>query len=114
MIVTISWHSTYTYASPVRQVHNELYMAPSSRPGQALLAASLETEPAARLFTLTDAFGNAFQHFDLLGRVDEFTVRLSAVVDTGLGSATEAEPMPSLRHLYVQPTMRSPFAPAIE
>jgi transglutaminase-like putative cysteine protease len=114
MIVTISWHSTYTYASPVRQVHNELYMAPSTRPGQTLQAASLVTEPASRLFALTDAFGNTFHHFDLLGRVDAFTVRLSAVVETtGIASA-EPEPTPALLHFYLQPTARSPFDPAIE
>jgi transglutaminase-like putative cysteine protease len=113
MIVRVSWHSTYSYASPVRQVHNELYVLPTSRPGQALVAGSLVTEPAARLFTLTDAFGNTFHHFDLLGRVDEFSVRLSAVVDTHAGHAVEAEPTPALRHLYLQPTARSPFDPAI-
>lgn len=113
MIVSVSWHSTYTYASPVRQVHNELHVLPTSRPGQALLAASLVTEPPARLFTLTDAFGNSFHHFDLLGRVDEFTVRLQAVVDTAASNRTEAAPTPALRHLYLQPTARSPFDPAI-
>lgn len=113
MIVRVSWHSTYSYASPVRQVHNELYMLPASRPGQTLVAASLTTDPAARLFAMTDGFGNTFHHFDLLGQVAEFSVQLSAVVDTAAGGWHEAEPTPALHHLYLQPTARSPFVPAI-
>ena len=40
-------------------------------------------------------------------------MRLSAVVDTSVPATSEPEPTPALLHLYLQPTARSPFDPAI-
>jgi transglutaminase-like putative cysteine protease len=109
MIVTVEWHSTYRYSTAVRQVHNELRVVPAARDGQQRLAVSLTT----RLFALTDAFGNEYHYFDLLGEVLEFSATLRATVDTAPDVVREATPSALMQFLMLQPTRRSPFDPRI-
>ena len=109
MIVTVEWHSTYHYSTAVRQVHNELRVMPAERDGQRRIGASLTTDPTARLHPLTDAFGNEYHYFDLLGGITQFSATLRATVDTAPDVVREAEASSLMQFLMLQPTHRSPF-----
>ncbi len=113
MIVTVAWQSTYRYSSAVRQVHNELRVLPAIRDGQRRLDATLVTDPPARLEVLTDAFGNEYHYFDLLGEVTQFSATLHATVETATDVVREAQPSTLMQYLMRQPTHRSPFDPRI-
>lgn len=113
MIVSVEWRSTYSYSTPVRQVHNELRVVPAARDGQRRLSVSLTTDPVARLSELTDAFGNDYHYFDLLGEVTKFSATLVATVDTAQDVVREAAPSTLMRFLMLQPTRRCPFDPRI-
>lgn len=113
MIVTVRWQSTYRYSTAVRQVHNELRVVPAARDGQQRLAVSLTTDPQARLLPLTDAFGNEYHYFDLLGEISEFSATLLATVDTAPDVVREARTSALIESLMLQPTHRSPFDPGI-
>lgn len=113
MIVTVEWRSVYRYSDIVRQVHNELRVMPADRDGQRRLACSLTTDPPAKLLVLTDAFGNDYHYFDLLGKVTTFSASLQATVDTGSGVVPEAQPSALMHFLMRQPSQRCPFDPRI-
>jgi transglutaminase-like putative cysteine protease len=113
VIVTVEWQSTYRYSTAVRQVHNELRVVPAARDGQRRLDVSLTTDPPARLLPLTDAFGNEYHYFDLLGSVREFSAALRATVDTAPDVVRDTHGSALTQFLMLQPTHRSPFDPRI-
>ncbi len=113
MIVSVEWQSTYHYSTAVRQVHNELRVVPAARDGQTRIAVSLTTDPSARLHPITDAFGNEYHYFDLLGQVSQFSATLRATVDTASDVVREMEPSVLMQFLMRQPTRRCPFDPRI-
>ncbi|MCC6237751.1 MAG: transglutaminase family protein [Dehalococcoidia bacterium] len=113
MIVAVEWHSTYRYSSAVRQVHNELRVLPAIRDGQRRLEYTLTTDPPARLQLLTDAFGNEYHYFDLLGQITQFTATLRATVDTASDLVRDPASSELTQFLMRQPTVRCPFDPRI-
>ena len=80
--------------------------------GQRRLSGSLELAPFAHPQLLFDAFGNEYHHVDFIEEIDHVHVALRAEVETEQPVEPD-EPSPLMRHLYLSPTVRSPFEPAV-
>ena len=112
MHIAVRWESSYLYSQGVRLLHTELRVVPADGFGQRRLNAQLTLTPQARPQQLGDAFGNEYHHVDFIEEIDRIHVTLSAEVETGQPVEPE-ELSPLMRHLYLSPTARSPFDPAV-
>jgi transglutaminase-like putative cysteine protease len=114
MTVHVHWQTTYRYTEPVRLLHTELRVLPTSRPGgQRVAEASMELAPPARPMALPDVFGNTFHHVDFLDPINLLHVSVTAEVDTTGDQEPADDLSPLLDRLYRQSTPRAPFEPAL-
>ena len=112
MRIAVRWEPSYLYSQGVRLLHSELRVIPADGFGQRRINATLTLSPEAPLHQLNDGFGNAYHHVDFLQEIDEIHLALEAEVETE--QPTEhSEPTPLMRHLFLAPTPRSPFDPAV-
>ena len=112
MHISVRWESSYLYSQGVRLLHTELHVVPADGFGQRRLSAELTLTPQAQPQQLSDAFGNEYHHVDFLQEVDRIHLVLDAEVETEQPVGHD-EPTPLMRHLFLAPTLRSPFDPAV-
>lgn len=82
MLLEIRHLTRYHYAEPVRESVMELWMQPQKGAGQRLISFELDLNPAARLFSYADPFGNAVYHFDVPQPHDTLDIVAHAAVET--------------------------------
>jgi transglutaminase-like putative cysteine protease len=82
MFLEIRHLTRYQYAAPVRESVMELWIQPQKSGRQRLISFDLELDPAAQLFSYTDAFGNPVYHFDVPQPHDRLTIQSRAAVQT--------------------------------
>jgi len=82
MLLEIRHLTQYHYAQPVRESVMELWMQPQKGAGQRLISFELDLNPAARLFSYGDPFGNAVYHFDVPQPHDRLDIIAHAAVET--------------------------------
>ena len=82
MLLEIRHLTQYHYAEPVRESVMELWMQPWKGAGQRLISFELDIEPAARLFSYADPYGNADYHFDVPQPHDKLDILARAAVET--------------------------------
>lgn len=127
MRVVIQHRTSYVFATPVREHHCELRMAPADDGRQRRLALRIAVEPAARLRPYVDAFGNLVHAFDVLAPHRELVTLVEAEVETADGDRLDAvaiEPERELawiaEALHAHPPLwdfvlhRSPATPTVE
>jgi transglutaminase-like putative cysteine protease len=115
-----------TFPAPVREHHCELRLAPIEDAQQRVHALRIGVEPAARLATYADAFGNRVHYFDVLAQHAELVTRLEVDVETALVDPFDFRLVPSARQrewiaeaLHAHPPLwdfvlhRSPCTPAL-
>ena len=112
MRIAVRWESSYRYSQGVRLLHTELRVIPADGFGQRRINATLTLSPEAPLHQLRDGFGNAYHHVDFIQEIDEIHLALDAEVETEQPSE-HSEPTPLMRHLFLAPTLRSPFDRAV-
>ncbi len=112
MHISVHWESSYRYSQGVRLLHTELHVVPADGFGQRRISAELALTPQAHPRQLADAFGNEYHHVDFLGEIDQVHLALRAEVETEQPLEHD-EPTPLMRHLFLAPTARSPFDPAV-
>ena len=112
MHIAVRWESSYLYSEAVRLLHTELRVIPADGFGQRRREAELTLTPRAQPQQLGDAFGNEYHHVDFIEEIDHVHVALRAEVETEQPLEPD-EPSPLMRHLYLSPTVRSPFEPAV-
>ena len=112
MHIAVRWESSYLYSEAVRLLHTELRVIPADGFGQRRREAELTLTPRAQPQQLSDAFGNEYHHVDFIEEIDHIHVALRAAVETEQPVEPD-EPSPLMRHLYLSPTVRSPFEPAV-
>ena len=83
MLLEIRHVTEYHYAEPVRESVMELWMQPRKGGGQRLISFTLDLDPASRLFSYPDAFGNAVYHFDVPQPHERLHIEARAAVETG-------------------------------
>lgn len=83
MLLEIRHVTEYHYADAVRESVMELWMQPRKGGGQRLISFQLELDPAARLFSYADAFGNAVYHFDVPQPHTSLRIEAKSAVETG-------------------------------
>lgn len=109
----VHWDTTYAYGLPASSLHTELRLLPADGAGQLLISGSITLDPPARLFALTDAWGNRYHHADYAHPVDQLTVSMAAEVRTA-DVAVEAPAMPPLLfYMMSEFTTRAPDDPRI-
>jgi len=82
MLLEIRHVTQYHYAQPVRESVMELWMQPQKGAGQRLISFEIDLDPAARLFSYADPFGNAVYHFDVPQPHDRLDIVAHAAVET--------------------------------
>jgi transglutaminase-like putative cysteine protease len=82
MLLEIRHLTQYHYAEPVRESVMELWMQPWKGAGQRLISFELDLDPAARLFSYADPYGNAVYHFDVPQPHDRLDILARAAVET--------------------------------
>ncbi len=65
MLFTVRHETQYRYGAPIRESVMELWVQPRQSATQRLTRFAVELDPAAQLFSYTDAFRNAVYHFDV-------------------------------------------------
>ena len=124
MRYVIRHETRLAFPTPVREHHCELRLAPIDDELQRRHALRITIEPAARLATYTDAFGNMVHCFDLFAPHAALVTRLDAEVETRLANPFDFAPVPAVRErawiaeaLRAHPPLwdfvlhRSPFTP---
>ncbi len=82
MLLEIHHLTQYRYAEPVRESVMELWMQPWKGAGQRLISFALDIDPAARLFSYADPYGNAVYHFDVPQPHDKLDILARSAVET--------------------------------
>jgi transglutaminase-like putative cysteine protease len=82
MLLEIKHITEYHYAEPVRESVMEVWMQPRKGGGQRLISFQLDTDPAARLFSYADPFGNAVYHFDVPQPHERLRIEAASAVET--------------------------------
>ena len=82
MLVEVRHVTRFDYAEPVRESVMELWMQPQKSVRQRLVSFDLEINPAAQVFSYTDAFGNAVYHFDVPQPHNSLTITAKSAVET--------------------------------
>ncbi len=82
MLLEIRHLTQYHYAEPVRESVMELWMQPWKGAGQRLISFELDLDPAARLFSYADPYGNAVYHFDVPQPHDRLDILARSAVET--------------------------------
>jgi transglutaminase-like putative cysteine protease len=78
----IEHETSLTFPSPVREHQCELRLTPRQDATQRVHAIHIETDPAAKLFTYADSFGNRVHYFSLIAPHGRLLTRLRADVET--------------------------------
>ena len=89
MLLEVRHLTQYQYAAPVRESVMEVWMQPQKNGAQRLVSFDLEADPAAKIFSYTDSFGNAVYHFDVPLPHEKLGITARATVET---QAPEALP----------------------
>ncbi|WP_334162829.1 transglutaminase family protein [Phenylobacterium sp.] len=84
MLLEVRHVTQYQYDEPVRESVMELWMQPQRSHSQRLVSFDLELEPAAKLFSYADPFGNAVYHFDVPQPHDRLTITARSAVETAV------------------------------
>ena len=84
MLLEVRHVTQYQYDEPVRESVMELWMQPQRSHSQRLVSFDLELEPAAKLFSYADPFGNAVYHFDVPQPHDRLTITARSAVETSV------------------------------
>ena len=82
MLLEIRHLTQYHYAQTVRESVMELWMQPWKGAGQRLISFELDLDPAARLFSYADPYGNAVYHFDVPQPHDRLDILARSAVET--------------------------------
>jgi transglutaminase-like putative cysteine protease len=82
MLLEIRHVTQYRYDEPVRESVMEVWMQPQRSARQRLVSFDLDLDPAAKLFSYADNFGNAVYHFDVPQPHDQLTITARSAVDT--------------------------------
>lgn len=82
MLLEVRHITQYLYDKPVRESVMEVWMQPQKGARQRLVSFELDLEPAAKLFSYPDAFGNAVYHFDVPQPHDRLTILARSAVET--------------------------------
>ncbi len=82
MLLEITHITEYHYEGQVRESVMELWMQPQKSGRQRLVSFELELNPTTRLFSYTDAFGNAVYHFDVPQPHDSLRIEARSAVET--------------------------------
>ena len=109
----VYWDTTYAYGLPANLLHTELRLLPAESGGQLLINGSITLDPPARLFALTDAWGNRYHHADYAHPIDQLTVSMAAEVRTIDFPVEEPAIPPLLFHMLSEFTTRAPDDPRI-
>jgi transglutaminase-like putative cysteine protease len=104
MFLEIRHLTQYQYAAPVRESVMELWLQPQKSGRQRLISFDLELDPAARLFSYVDAFGNAAYHFNQPKPHERLTIVSRAAVETD-----PVEALPEVLDLGEWDRLRSEF-----
>jgi transglutaminase-like putative cysteine protease len=97
--LVIRHQTRLAFATPVREHHCELRVAPADDGRQARRALRIAVEPAARLRPYSDAFGNLVHAFDVLSPHRELVTLVEAEVETSDADPLEFVPVPPEREL---------------
>ncbi|MDB5439566.1 MAG: transglutaminase [Caulobacteraceae bacterium] len=81
MLLEIRHVTQYHYDQAVRESVMEVWMQPQ-KSGQRLLSFELDIDPATKLFSYPDPFGNAVYHFDVPQPHDSLTIVAKSAVET--------------------------------
>ncbi len=81
------------FASPVREHHCQLRMAPWEDEGQTIARLDLAITPAVTPVARCDGFGNLTHHFTVLGAHREVSFSLTAEVETRLANPFDFKPL---------------------
>jgi transglutaminase-like putative cysteine protease len=82
MLLEIRHVTRYRYDDPVRESVMEVWAQPQRNGRQRVITFDLEVEPAAKVFSYPDAFGNAVYHFDIPQPHQELTITARSAVET--------------------------------
>ena len=82
MLFDIRHVTQYNYDEPVRESVMELWMQPRAAHGQNLITFDLEVDPAAKIFTYIDPWGNTVRHFDVPHPHNRLTITSHSLVET--------------------------------
>jgi transglutaminase-like putative cysteine protease len=82
VLLEIRHVTEYHYAARVRESVMELWMQPRKGGGQRLISFELDIDPASRLFSYADPFGNAVYHFDVPPPHDHLRIEGRSAVET--------------------------------
>lgn len=91
MLLEIRHVTRYRYDEPVRESVMEVWMQPQRSGRQRVVSFDLDVDPAAKVFSYPDTFGNAVYHFDVPQPHEALTITARSVVDT----QPPAEPLPA-------------------
>lgn len=91
MLLEVRHVTQYQYDEPVRESVMELWMQPQRSHRQRLVSFDLELEPAAKLFSYADPFGNAVYHFDVPQPHDRLTITARSAVETSAPTPLPAD-----------------------
>jgi transglutaminase-like putative cysteine protease len=125
--LAIEHETVLSFPQPVREHQCELRLAPREDETHRRLAFTIEIEPAARLASHLDCFGNFVHRFSLLAPHERLVARMRAEVETTLDNpfaylplAPAAERAWLAKRLSEEPTLydfllhRSPAVPELE
>jgi transglutaminase-like putative cysteine protease len=82
VLLEIRHVTEYHYAAKVRESVMELWMQPRKGGGQRLISFELDIDPASRLFSYADPFGNAVYHFDVPPPHERLRIEGRSAVET--------------------------------
>jgi transglutaminase-like putative cysteine protease len=82
MLLEIRHVTQYRYDEPIRESVMEVWMQPQRSARQRVVSFALDIEPAAKLFSYADNFGNAVYHFDVPQPHAQLTITARSAVDT--------------------------------
>jgi transglutaminase-like putative cysteine protease len=116
MIYDVRQVTTYHYAAPVATASHVLRLSPVDRPGQRVLAMTLDVEPApAERTESRDFFGNGLTRIALHTRHDALVLRTTARIDVMPPAIPPPEATPAwetVRELAWASADLAPLAPA--
>lgn len=82
MELTIAHRTTYTYSKPVTESHTVVHLQPRTSARQFFTDYELDVDPVTRVFSYTDRFGNAVQHFSVVPEHDQLCITARSRVVT--------------------------------
>ena len=103
----IEHETVLEYPATVREHHIELRLVPRCDEHQKVLSCSIETEPAARLASYTDYFGNRVDYFCVIPPHNRLVTRLRAEVETRKDNPFDFTPIaPGEQQEWLQKAIR--------